>query len=116
MHVLAFLFFIIFGGRLIRSLFRFFGRSLQDQDRDAQYRDDQQSRNDRQTQQSAEEAQEAYRRWQEEIYRRYRESQNQYQNQSRYQNSSAIMDLSRNDSESLLQPMKTVQGNLPCFS
>ena len=88
MHVLAFLVFVIFGGRLIRALFRFFGRSLQDQDRNNYYRNDQQSRNDQQAQQSAEEAQEAYRRWQEEIYRRYRESQNQYQNQgqNQYQN------------------------------
>ena len=79
MHVLGLIIFLIFGGRLIRLLFRAFGRSLQNHE--DENRNPYENLNQQQSQAEREAQQEAYRKWQEEVYRRYRESQYQYQQQ-----------------------------------
>jgi Sec-independent protein translocase protein TatA len=85
MHFLGVIFFLIFGGRLIRFLIRTFGSSLQDREEaERRYREQQNQQN--QQDQTNQDAQEAYRRWQEEMYRRYRESQYQYQQQQQQYN------------------------------
>ena len=82
MSFLGVLFFLIFGGRLIRFLIRSFNNSVQDHGRESRgpYENtNHDSQADREAQQ------EAYRKWQEEVYRRYRESQYQYQQQQQQQ-------------------------------
>ena len=85
MHFLGVIFFLIFGGRLIRFLIHTFGNSVQDREEaERRYREQQNQQN--QQNQTNQDAQEAYRRWQEEMYRRYRESQYQYQQQRQQYN------------------------------
>ena len=73
MHVFLFIIIFFIARTVIRSL-----GSRHDQEHDNTNRYGSNRWEDRKNQQSQDEAQEAYRRWQEEIYRRYRESQNQY--------------------------------------
>lgn len=83
MHVLGLIFFLIFGGRLIRFIIRALGHSSQEHEgetRNPYENMNQESQADRDARQ------EAYRKWQEEVYRRYRESQYQYQQQQQQNN------------------------------
>ena len=80
MTLLKLLVIIVFGGRLIRFIINSINRS-QKNDRGETQRNAYDSRFENQTDADEEARRRAYRMWQEEVYRRYRESQNQYQNQ-----------------------------------
>ena len=82
MGFLGWIFFIIFGGRLIRFLIRSFSNSSKEDPRQDEYRSFRENTEEEMRNRAEEQArQEAYRKWQEELYRRYRESQYQYQRQ-----------------------------------
>ena len=80
MGILGWIVFIIFGGRLIRLIINSISRSVKDEHQTDQRGPYDNRFENRQTSDPDEEARkEAYRKWQEEVYRRYREAQNQYQ-------------------------------------